>query len=107
MSITVLKQIEDSEVTAESIRMDALKQAREMIKSVEEACVIEARQSAKVLGEEMQKRAEDARVLIGDEIKSLEVRRSTERESLRARAQARVGQAGQDVFERVVDNGHR
>ena len=107
MSNAILGQIEAAEQAAEEIRAKAAREAREMIKSVEEAVVIESRQMGKSLHEESQRRIEAARLRVGDEIKSLEVRRSAEREAMRKLAQARVKSAGQAVFERVVDNGHR
>ena len=107
MSMTVLGQIEQAEAEAEQIVRDAQLQARDMIKSVEEAGVHQAREAQKALGEEVQRRIEEARVLIGDEIKSLELRRAAEREAMRERARARVQDAGRLVFERIVADGRR
>ncbi len=107
MPNTVLKQIEEAEAAAESIRLDAVREARDMLKSVEEAGISQARQAAKALSEETQKRMDAARVLIRDEIKSLEVRRGAEREAMRNLAMARVKDAGLAVFERIVSDGNR
>ena len=41
------------------------------------------------------------------EIKSLELRRSAEREAMKALAQSRVEKCGQAIFERVVADGNR
>ncbi|HIS01852.1 MAG TPA: hypothetical protein IAA74_09675 [Candidatus Excrementavichristensenella intestinipullorum] len=107
MSNTILGKIEAAEREAESIRVQANREARDIVKAVEEADAAQARQAAKNQAEQAQRRLEAARVLIGDEIKALEVRRGAERETLRKIASARVSQAGQLIFERVVLDGHR
>lgn len=105
--MTVISQIEQAEQTAEDIRSQAVREARDMIASVEEATVAQARALTKTLHEESAKRAEEARVLAGDEIKALELRRAAEREALKKIASAGVKAAGQAIFERVVGDGGR
>lgn len=107
MSSTILEQIEKAEHEAESIRVQATREARDIVKAVEEASIAQGRQAARSQAEAAQRKIEAARVLIGDEIKALEVRRGAERENLRKAASARVDKAGQLIFERVVLDGHR
>ena len=107
MSSSILDKIGAAEHQADAIRVQAAREARDILKAVEEANAAQARQAARSQSEAAQRRLEAARVLIGDEIKALEVRRGAEREAIRKSASARVGQAGQLIFERVVLDGHR
>lgn len=52
MSLDLLSKIEQAEKAAEEIRLEAAKQAREMIKSTEEACMISEREAVKEIREE-------------------------------------------------------
>lgn len=107
LSTTLLEQIREAEQQAEQIRSAAGKEAREIIKSVEEAVVQESRQGLKDIHEGAQRLVEETRISTGDEIKTLELRRSAEREAMKALAQSRIENAGRTIFERVVANGHR
>ncbi|MEG0144542.1 MAG: hypothetical protein RR739_00595 [Clostridia bacterium] len=106
MANAVMEQIEKAEREADSIRAEASKEARDIVKAVEEALSAQIRQEVKANAEATANKLEAAKALIGDEIKSLEVRRSAERETMRKSAQARVASAGQAIFERVVADGH-
>ncbi|MDO4547126.1 MAG: hypothetical protein Q4D04_03415 [Clostridia bacterium] len=105
MANEVLKQIEEAEKKAESIRLSSVREARDMIKGVEEAGAANARQSAKHNGEESQKKLEAARSLIDQEIKNLEARKAEERQAIREKAVENVREAGRMIFERVVGYG--
>ena len=107
MSNSILEKIEAAEHEADAIRAQAAREARDILKAVEEAGAAQARQAARSQSEAAQRRLEAAKVLIGDEIKALEVRRGAEREAMRKTAAARVSQAGQLIYERVVSDGHR
>lgn len=107
LSLDLLDKIEQAEKAAEEIKLEAARQAREIIKSTEEACMISEREAVKDIREGAQRLIEEVRVGTQDEIRTLEVRRSLEREKIRETAQANLAQAGQAIFERVVSNGNR
>lgn len=107
MADTILERIQAAEEEAQAIRAQAAREARDILKATEEDMSLKARQMAKAQTELAQRRVEGARVMIGDEIKALEVRRSAQREAMKKEAAARVDQAGKLIFERVVLNGHR
>lgn len=107
LSLDLLSQIERAEQSAEEVRADAAREARDILKAVEEACLVSERDAARDIREGAQRLTEETRIGTQDEIRALEVRRSGEREILRRDAQGRVAQAGGLVFERVVKNGHR
>lgn len=104
---TLLDKIEQAEAQADMIRANAQKEAREMIKAVEEANLSMERQMTKDMHDKASHRLEEAKIATQDEIKALEMRRSSEREALKRTAQAHVSQAGMAVFERVVNHGDR
>lgn len=107
MADTILERIQAAEEEAQSIRAQAGREARDLVKAAEEEMSAKSRQAAKAQTEDAQRRIEMARVMIGDEIKALEVQRSAQREAMKKEAAARVEQAGKLIFERVVMNGHR
>lgn len=107
MSQELLLQIHQAEEQAEQIHQKAINEAREIIKAVEEATAIDARQAAKDIREGAQRLIDEARIGTEDEIKSLEVRRSAEREAMKEMAMRRVDEAAKTLFERIVENGHR
>lgn len=105
MPMTLLDQIEQAEQEADVIRANAQKEAREIIKSVEEANSAMERQMTSDIYEQSSKKVESARTATQDEIKALELRREAQREALKRQAQSRVSQAAMAVFERVVHHG--
>lgn len=107
LSVTLLDQIMEAEAKADQIRAEAQKEAREIIKSVGEANQAMERQTAREMHDRAQRKLDEARTSVQDEIKALELRRASEREALKRTAQARVSQGAQAVFERVVNNGSR
>jgi hypothetical protein len=104
---TILELIEAAEQQADDLRAQAAREARDILKSVEEAGAAHARLAARMQAEAVQRHMEAAKVRIGDEIKVLEVRRSAQREDMKKKAAARVQRAGELIFERVVSDGHR
>lgn len=106
VSISILESIEKAEVQAENIRTQATREAREIIKSVEEATANNLRHAQRANTEETQRRMDAARILIGDEIRELEKLRAQEREKMKKQAGLHVEQAGELIFERVVSDGH-
>ncbi len=104
---TLLTEITEAEAQADEIRAQAQKEAREIIKAVEEANLAMERQAQRDMHDLAAKQVEDAKAATMDEIKALELRRSSEREALKRTAQAKVSQAGAALFERVVSHGNR
>lgn len=107
MSMELLREIEQAEHKAEETRLSAVREAREIIKAVEEATVINARQASKDIRDGAQRLIEEAKLGTEDEIKSLEVRRGAEHEALRILAQSRLENAARMIFERTVRDGNR
>lgn len=107
MSLALLNQIVGSENEAEEIRRAAVREARDLIKSVEEVLIIEARQAAKDIREGAQRLTEEARLGTEDEIKALEVRRSAEHAAMRERSLQKVEAAAQMIYERIRSDGNR
>lgn len=107
MSESILLQIERMEQEAEQIVRNASREARDMIKSVEEACMVQERTAARDIRENAQKLLEERRQGVQGEIKLLEVKRAAEREALCKDALRRVPMAADLIFERIVKNGNR
>lgn len=102
MAIELLRQIQEAEQQAETIRQDAAREARDIIKGVESAITAQNRQAAAELREKVQGVLSDARSATEDEIRTLEVRRGAEREEVKKAAKGKIKAAGKAVFERIV-----
>ena len=107
MSESILLQREKMEQEAEQIVRDASRQARDMVKSVDEACVAQERVAARDIRDSAQRLLEERRQGVQGEIKLLEVKRAAEREALCQDAMKRVPMAADLIFERIVKNGNR
>ena len=104
---SIMGQIERMEAEAERIVHDASRQARDIVKSVDEACVAQERVALKEIRDDAQKRSARLRRGVQGEIKLLEVKRAAEREELLRDARKRVPMAADLIFERIVKNGAR
>ena len=107
MSESILLQIEKMEQEAEQIVRDASRQARDMVKSVDEACGAQERGAARDIRDSAQRLLEERRQGVQGEIKLLEVKRAAEREAHCQDAMKRVPMAADLIFERIVKNGNR
>ncbi|MGI6182992.1 MAG: hypothetical protein ACOYIH_02700 [Candidatus Fimadaptatus sp.] len=107
MSESVMLQIEKMEQEAEQIVKDASREARDMVKSVDEACMAQERASARDIRDSAQQLLKERRQGVEGEIKLLEVKRAAEREALCKDARRRVAMAADLIFERIVKNGDR
>lgn len=107
MASTLLDLIEQAEQQADDARQDAAREAREIIKAVEEANTQMERQQTRDMHEAAQRRLDAIKMSVCDEIKALELRRQSEREAMKRLAQAKVSEASIAVFERVVGHGNR
>jgi vacuolar-type H+-ATPase subunit H len=102
MSSEILRHIQEAEEKAEQIRQEAAREARDIVKGVESALSAQAREAQKELRDKVQGVLADARAATEDEIRTLEVRRTAEREEIRRAARERVKKAGDAIFERIV-----
>lgn len=102
MAIELLRQIQEAEKKADEVRQDAAREARDIIKGVESAITAQNRQTSVELREKVQGVLGDARSATEDEIRTLEVRRASEREEVKKAARGKVKSAGQAIFERIV-----
>ena len=107
MSLEVLNLIREAEQKAEEVRQDAVREARDIIKSVEGACAMQERSAA------IEQRAEYQAILEKDR-KQVEVTLKKEAEknaealkALSKQAEGRLDAAASLIFERVVKHGDR
>lgn len=107
MSMDLLSKVEGAEALAEEQRAAAQREAREILKGVEEATLAAGRAGS------LANRDLSAEALAGaraEAQRAIEANRRTEaaeRDALRARAVERLPQATTIILERVVDDGHR
>ena len=107
MSIEALNKIQEAESQAEALRVDAMHEARDIIKGVEEAIGAENRQAMQLIRDSAQQVVADQRASTEDEIRALDLQRSSQREEIRRDVLGRVDAAGRRIFERIVGNGNR
>ena len=107
MSLDLLTEIEEAEAKAETIKQEAIAEAREMIKAAEEAILAVERDAAKEIREDAAGVVGEAEVGARDQIRALEIRKVSERKLLTDSGIGRVERAGAYIFERVVDHGDR
>ena len=102
MAMELLRQIQEAEAQADKIRQDAADEAREMVKAAEAVIAAQQRQEAKDIRELTRQTLSDAQAATEDEIQTMAVRRSAQREELKRQAQGRVKEAERVVFERII-----
>lgn len=107
MSLELLQSIEKAEARAEEIRADAQREAREMIKSVEEVCVTNERSAVMDHRTLSQGILEEARGTAQKRIAAMEEKEAQTRGAITAAARKNLDRAADLIFERVVQHGHR
>ncbi len=107
MSLELLKNIERAEAKADDARAEAQKEARDMLKSVEEACLTQERNAALEHRALAQRILEDAKTTANRRIKEMDAQDAAERERITGAAQVKLDEAAQRIFERVVNHGDR
>lgn len=107
MSLELLQSIEKAEGRAEEIRANAQKEAREMLKGVDEACVSNERAAALDHRAQAQRIAEEARNAASRRIEAMAADEAKAREQVTTAARAKLDAAANLIFERVVVDGHR
>ena len=112
MSLELLQQIRQAEEQAEAIRTEAARQAREMLKATEGACV-QAERAAAVEHRGLYQQLMDAhRRQAEEELSRLARERAEQRRALCEDAETRVAGAAKHIFDSVVTgrsaaDGHR
>lgn len=107
MSLDIIKRIEAAETKAEAMRAEAQKEARELLKGVEEACVAGERASASEQRRMAQRVIDDARLVAEKRTQALAKEEATAREQVVAAARQKLDAAAQRIFERTVQDGDR
>lgn len=107
MSLELLKSIENAEGKAEDIRAGAQREAREIMKGVEEAVVTNERSAALEHRALAQQIAEDARQAATRRIEAMAAEEAQARTQVTGTARAKLDAAANLIFERVVNDGHR
>ena len=109
MSLEILQSIEQAEAKADGMRAEAQKQAREILKSVEAACLAQERAAAiehRALYQQLMELREQDRVRVAGELAKKSQSYAAERANLCKAAEARLEQAATQIFERIVRHGH-
>ncbi len=105
MSLELLKSIERAEAQADDARAKAQREGRDMLKSVEEACLVQERNAALEHRALAQRILDDAKATAQKRIAQMETQQAAEREGIAKEAQKRIDLAAQRIFERVVNHG--
>ena len=107
MAIELLEAVRKAEDSADQIRRDALEQAREMVKSVEEATLENARLAAAELRSVYQTKMNEYRGAMEAKIAQSAGEKQAELSQLRQAAAARLPQAASLIVERILGHGDR
>ena len=107
MTIELLEAVRQAEAQADQIRKDASDQAREMVKSVEEATLENARLAAAELRGAYQTKMNEYRGALEKKIAQSAGEKQAELSQLRQAASARLQTAASLIVERVLGHGDR
>ena len=107
MSLELLQNIEKAEARAEEIRAEAQREARDMLKSVEEVCVTNERNAVLEHRALSQGILEEAKEAAGKRIDAMAAKEETSRGQVTDAARQKLDAAANLIFERVVSDGHR
>ena len=107
MSLKLLQSIQEAEARAEAVRAEAQREAREMLKTVEEVCVGNERQAVLEQRALAQRTLQDAKAAAQRRIAAAALDETAARDALLDAARARLNEAAERIFERVVHDGHR
>lgn len=106
MSLEILQSIEQAEGQAEQVRSEAQREARDMLKGVEAACVARERAAAIDHRGLYQQLMEQNRLRVAETLAKQSQELARERAALCKAAEARLDQAATQIFERIVRHGH-
>ena len=105
MSLEILQSIEQAEGQAEQVRSKAQREARDMLKGVEAACVVRERAAAIDHRGLYQQLMEQNRLRVAETLAKQSQELANERAALCKAAEARLDQAATQIFERIVRHG--
>lgn len=106
MSLQLLQCIEAAEAKAEQMRQEAQRQARDMLKSVEEACVTQEREAVLRHRELIRHALEKAQAETTSHLQKESATYALSREKAIAAAKRKLPDAVQFIYERIVKNGN-
>lgn len=107
MAIELMEEIKAAELRAENVRAQAQRESREMIKSVEEACMEHERAAQKDARGIYQDALSKKRAAVEQEIASHAGDKQRELDDMMKQARKNVPSAARLVFERIVNDGNR
>ncbi len=107
VSLELLARVEQAEAAAEERRASAQKEAREILKGVEEATLAMGRAAGLANRELAAEVLNAARAEAQRQIEAKQKAEAAEHEALRALAAQKLANASSIIFERVVNDGHR
>ncbi|MCL1964338.1 MAG: hypothetical protein FWF69_04675 [Firmicutes bacterium] len=107
MSIALLRQIEAAEARAAETLVRAQREARDILKTADEAGGTNERNAALEHRALTQRVLEDARATARRQIDELEKAEALEREKIIEAARERLPGAARVIFERIVNDGAR
>ena len=107
MAIELMEEIKAAEARADDVRAQAQRESREMIKSVEEACMEHERAAQKDARKIYQDALNAKRAAVEKEIASHSGEKKRALDDMMAKARKNVSSAAQLVFERIVNDGNR
>ena len=107
MALELLEAVKAAEEAADAIRRDASEQARDIVKSVEEATIESARLAAAEMRASYQETMNACRAEIERAIAGNAGKKQAELSQLRAQASSRAEEAASLIVERVLGHGDR
>jgi len=107
LSMELLTKVEQAEAAANEIHAEALREAREVLKSAEEAELAADREASALNRKRAAQVLEDARLSAAAQIQARRDCESTERAAQRDQAMKRIDRAVGIILERVVTDGRR
>lgn len=107
MSLQLLQRIEAAEAKAEQMRQEAQRQARDMQKSAEDAFTAQEREAQLSHRTFMRRALEEAQAETASHLEKELTDYAAAREKMITAADAKLGDAVQFIYERIVKNGNR
>jgi vacuolar-type H+-ATPase subunit H len=107
MALELMEQIKAAELKADNERARAQRDGREIVKSVEEACLEQERAAQQDARQLYQQAMSETRGGVEKEIASHGAQKRSAAASMTAAAEKNVAAAARLVFERIVNDGHR
>lgn len=107
MAKELFEAIKAAEESAERSTQDAGRQAREMLKEVEAACLDSERKTAQEHRALHQSILEEKRIRVQQEIEAGHTEKAAQQDAMMMEARQKLDMAAQTIFERVMSDGNR